>query len=175
MRKYVHLILLLSLPLFLNAQWGGGEANPDLKTNMNSLKEWQDLKFGLFVHWGPVSLRGTEIGWSRGREVPIDEYDNLYKDFNPVLFDAEKWVGMIKFAGMKYVIITSKHHDGFCIWDSEFTDHDIMSSPFKRDILKELSDECKRQGILFGTYHSIADWHHPHYTTRYRGPLKNQI
>jgi len=169
MRKYVHLILLLSLPLFLNAQWGGGEANADLKTNMNSLKEWQDLKFGLFVHWGPVSLRGTEIGWSRGRDVPIDEYDNLYKDFNPVLFDAEKWVGMIKAAGMKYMIITSKHHDGFCIWDSEFTEHDIMSSPFKRDILKELSDECKRQGILFGTYHSIADWHHPHYATRYGG------
>ncbi len=169
MTKYIQIILLLSLPLFLNAQWGGGEANPDLKTNAESLKEWQDLKFGLFVHWGPVSLRGTEIGWSRGREVPIDEYDNLYKDFNPVLFDAAKWVGMIKSAGMKYLIITSKHHDGFCIWDSEFTDYDIMSSPFKRDILRELSDECKRQGILFGTYHSIADWHHPHYTTRYGG------
>jgi alpha-L-fucosidase len=169
MTKYSLIILVLSLPLFLNAQWGGGEANPDLKTNAEALKEWQDLKFGLFVHWGPVSLRGTEIGWSRGREVPIDEYDNLYKDFNPVLFEAAKWVGMIKSAGMKYLIITSKHHDGFCIWDSEFTDYDIMSSPFKRDILRELSDECKRQGILFGTYHSIADWHHPHYTTRYGG------
>jgi alpha-L-fucosidase len=151
------------------SQWGGGEANPDLRTNSESLKKWQDLKFGLFVHWGPVSLRGSEIGWSRGREVPIGEYDNLYKDFNPVLFDAEKWVRMIKSAGMKYLIITSKHHDGFAIWDSQYTDYDIMSSPFKRDILKELSDECKRQGILFGTYHSIADWHHPHYTTRYGG------
>ena len=169
MKKFISLILLLSLPLFVNAQWGGGEANPELKTNTESLKEWQDLKFGLFVHWGPVSLRGTEIGWSRGREVPIPEYDNLYKDFNPVLFDAAKWVSMIKSAGMKYLIITSKHHDGFSIWDSEFTDYDIMSSPFKRDILKELSDECKRQGILFGTYHSIADWNHPHYATRYGG------
>ncbi len=169
MKKFISLILLLSLPLFVNAQWGGGEANPELKTNAESLKEWQDLKFGLFVHWGPVSLRGTEIGWSRGREVPIPEYDNLYKEFNPVLFDAAKWVSMIKSAGMKYLIITSKHHDGFSIWDSEFTDYDIMSSPFKRDILKELSDECKRQGILFGTYHSIADWNHPHYSTRYGG------
>ncbi|MFC2098971.1 alpha-L-fucosidase, partial [Bacteroidota bacterium] len=96
-------------------------------------------------------------------------YDNLYKEFNPMLFDAEKWVSMIKAAGMKYIVITSKHHDGFCIWDSEFTDYDIMASPFKRDILKELSDECKRQGILFGTYHSIADWHHPNYATRYGG------
>jgi len=169
MKKCIHLLLLLSLPLFIDAQWGGGEANPDLKPNAEMLNKWQDLKFGLFVHWGPVSLRGTEIGWSRGTKVPIEEYDNLYKEFNPVLFDAETWVSMIKAAGMKYMIITSKHHDGFCIWDSEFTDHDIMSSPFKRDILKELSDECKRQGVLFGTYHSIADWHHPHYATRYGG------
>ncbi len=169
MKKYIWQVLFLTLPLYVSAQWGGGEANPELKTNAESLKEWQDLKFGLFVHWGPVSLRGTEIGWSRGREVPIEEYDNLYKEFNPVLFDAQKWVGMIKSAGMKYLIITSKHHDGFCLWDSDFTDYDIMSTPYKRDVLKELSDECKRQGILFGTYHSIADWHHPHYTTRYGG------
>ena len=71
---------------------GGGDANPNLKTNLKSLKKWQDMKFGLFIHWGPVSLRGTEIGWSRGREIPIKEYDDLYKEFNPVLFDAEEWV-----------------------------------------------------------------------------------
>jgi alpha-L-fucosidase len=169
MTKHLHFLAILMLPLLVNAQWGGGEANPDLKTNAESLQNWQDLKFGLFVHWGPVSLRGTEIGWSRGREVPIADYDHLYREFNPVLFAAEKWVSMIKAAGMKYIVITSKHHDGFCIWDSEFTDYDIMSTPFERDILKELSDECRRQGILFGTYHSIADWHHPHYTTRYGG------
>ena len=148
---------------------GGGDANPNLKTNLQSLKKWQDMKFGLFIHWGPVSLRGTEIGWSRGREIPINEYDNLYKEFNPVLFNAKEWVNIAKAAGMKYIVITSKHHDGFCIWDSDYTDYDIMSTPFKRDILKELSDECKRQGIMFCTYHSILDWHHPHYTTRYGG------
>ena len=148
---------------------GGGEANPNLKTNLQSLKKWQEMKFGLFIHWGPVSLRGTEIGWSRGREIPIQEYDNLYKEFNPVLFDAKEWVGIAKTAGMKYIVVTSKHHDGFCIWDSDYTDYDIMSTPFKRDILRELSDECKRQGIMFCTYHSICDWFHPHYTTRYGG------
>ncbi len=136
---------------------------------MEALKQWQDMKYGLFIHWGPVSLRGTEIGWSRGRDVSIDEYDNLYKEFNPLLFDADKWVEMVKEAGMKYIIITSKHHDGFCIWDSDYTDYDIMSTPFKRDILKELSEACRRHGILFGTYHSICDWHHPDYTTRYGG------
>ncbi len=169
MKKMLFLLLMMLQYSSLLAQWGGGEKYPDLKTHPESIQKWQDKKFGLFVHWGPVSLRGTEIGWSRGREVPIAEYDNLYKEFNPALFDAKKWVNMIKAAGMKYIVITSKHHDGFCIWDSEFTDYDIMSTPFKRDILKELSDECRRQGIMFGTYFSIADWHHPHYTTRYGG------
>lgn len=147
----------------------GGDANPDLKTNVQALKKWQALRFGMFIHWGPVTLRGTEIGWSRGREVPIDEYDRLYKEFNPVLFNAREWVATAKAAGMKYLIITSKHHDGFCLWDSKYTDYDIMSTPFKRDVLKELAKECKRQGILFGTYYSILDWHHPDYTTRHGG------
>lgn len=164
----IAVMICISLFAVANIFADGGEADPSLKTNAESLKNWQDKKFGLFIHWGPVSLRGTEIGWSRGREVPIQEYDNLYKEFNPVLFDAAEWVGLAKSAGMKYIVITSKHHDGFCIWDSEYTDYDIMSTPFKRDVLRELSDECKRQGIMFGTYHSLCDWHHPHYTTRYR-------
>jgi alpha-L-fucosidase len=170
-------ILFVLVFLFFSQTFaGGGEGNPGLDTNAKALKEWQDKKFGMFIHWDPVSLRGTEIGWSRGREVPIEEYDNLYKEFNPVHFDAQEWVNIAKAAGMKYIVITSKHHDGFCIWDSEYTDYDMMSTPFKRDILQELSDECRRQGILFGTYHSLCDWHHPDYTTRYGGdprPIKD--
>ena len=77
------------------------------------LKWWQDARFGMFIHWGPVSLKGTEIGWSRGREIPVAEYDNLYKQFNPVNYNAEDWVKLAKDAGMKYIIFTSKHHDGF--------------------------------------------------------------
>jgi len=166
---FIIILFGLTIPIFSQNMGGGGEANPNLQTNLKALQEWQDLRFGLFIHWGPVSLRGTEIGWSRGREVPIQEYDHLYKEFNPVLFDAKEWVKIAKEAGMKYLIITSKHHDGFCIWDSKYTDYDIMSTPYKRDILKELSEECEKEGVLFGTYHSILDWHHPHYTTRYGG------
>lgn len=128
-----------------------------------SLAKWQAMRFGLFIHWGPVSIKGTEIGWSRGAQVPTEEYDALYKQFNPTKFNADEWVSIAKEAGMKYLVITSKHHDGFCIWDSEFTDYDIMSTPFKRDILKELSEACRRQGIVFCTYHSICDWYHPDY------------
>lgn len=146
---------------------GGGEANPNLKTNTDALKRWQLMRFGMFIHWGPVSLRGTEIGWSRGESVPIDEYDNLYKEFNPALFNAAEWVKTAKEAGMKYIVIVSKHHDGFTLWDSKVTNYTIMATPFGRDVLREISDECHKQGILFCTYYSIADWHNADYATRH--------
>lgn len=141
----------------------GPAAGSDFRPDPESLARWQAMRFGMFIHWGPVSLKGTEIGWSRGREVPVEEYDALYKEFNPRQFDADEWVALAKEAGMKYLVITSKHHDGFCIWDSAYTDYDIMSTPFARDILRELSDACRRGGILFCTYHSICDWYHPDY------------
>lgn len=125
------------------------------------LEWWKDAAFGMFIHWGPVSLKGTEIGWSRGREIPIEEYDNLYKQFNPVNFDADEWVSVAKAAGMKYMVFTSKHHDGFCNWDTEYTDYNIMNSPFNRDIMKELAEACEKQGLALGFYHSTCDWHHP--------------
>lgn len=137
------------------------------ETNQKSLKHWQDLRFGMFIHWGPVSLRGTEIGWSRGVQVPVDDYDALYKEFDPVLFNAHDWVKTAKDAGMKYIIMVTKHHDGFCLWPSEYTEYDIASTPYGKDILKQLSDECEKQGMMFGTYYSVLDWHHPDYTTRH--------
>ena len=126
-----------------------------------AIGEWQDMRFGMFIHWGPVSLKGTEIGWSRGREVPIDEYDALHKRFDPVKFDAASWARTAKAAGMKYLVITTKHHDGFCLWDSAATDFDIMATPFGRDVVKELSGACRKEGIAFGVYYSACDWHHP--------------
>ena len=158
-------VLLMALTISSSAQtlFGGGEANPKLLTNSESLKAWQDMRFGMFIHWGPVALRGAEIGWSRGNQVPADEYDQLYKEFNPVLFDADEWVRIAKTVGMKYIILVTKHHDGFALWDSDYTGYDIMAGPFKRDIVRELSDACKKHDILFGTYYSILDWRHPDY------------
>ncbi len=128
-----------------------------------AVREWQEKRFGMFIHWGPVSIKGTEIGWSRGREVPSEEYDQLYRQFNPVKFDAEEWVKVAREAGMKYLVLTSKHHDGFCLWPSKYTDYHIGNTPFKRDVMKELSEACKKYGIEFSTYHSICDWYHPDY------------
>lgn len=133
-------------------------------SEIDSRLEWfTDARFGMFIHWGPVSIKGTEIGWSRGEQVPLKEYDNLYKQFNPTKFNAAEWVGLAKDAGMKYLVITAKHHDGFCLWDSKYTDYDIMSTPFQRDVVKELSEECKKQGIKFCLYYSILDWYQPDY------------
>lgn len=128
-----------------------------------ALARWQAMRFGMFVHWGPVALKGTEIGWSRGQQVPADEYDALYQRFNPVQFDADEWLRTAKAAGMKYFVITSKHHDGFCLWDTKTTDYKITNTPFKRDVLKELAAACRRHGIQFSTYYSICDWRHPDY------------
>ncbi|UCD76261.1 MAG: alpha-L-fucosidase [Phycisphaerales bacterium] len=147
------------LPL-LSASLAGAQPSDDSR-----LDWWREARFGMFIHWGPVSLKGTEIGWSRGAQVPTEEYDNLYRQFNPIEFDAAEWVAAAKAAGMKYLVITSKHHDGFCLWDSRFTDYDIMSTPFQRDVLAELAEECRRRGIRFCTYYSICDWHHPDYPT----------
>lgn len=156
-------VAAICLPM-LGARGSQGEESPSIWTaSKESLARWQTMRFGLFIHWGPVSIKGTELGWSRGAQVPIEEYDNLYKQFNPVKFNADEWVSIAQQAGTKYLVITSKHHDGFCIWDSEYTDYDIMSTPFKRDVLKELSEACRRQGIVFCTYHSICDWYHPDY------------
>jgi len=127
------------------------------------LKRWQDMRFGMFIHWGPVSLTGHEIGWSRGKETPIEKYDNLYKEFNPTKFNADEWVKIAKDTGMKYMVLTTKHHDGFCLWDTKLTDYNIMNSPFKRDVVKELSEACRKAGIAFGTYYSVTDWYNPNW------------
>ena len=134
---------------------------PWFKPQPEAVAKWQAMRFGMFIHWGPVSIKGTEIGWSRGTKVPVDVYDNLYKEFNPTAFNADEWVTAAKGAGMKYIVLTTKHHDGFCLWDTKLTDYNIMNTPFKRDVVKELAEACKKQGIGFGTYYSVTDWYHP--------------
>jgi len=132
---------------------------------------WREAKFGMFIHWGVYSVPAGEWNgtiypgiseWIMSHaDIPIDEYETLPPKFNPVGFDAEKWVKMAKNAGMKYIVITSKHHDGFAMYDSKISDYDIVdSTPYGRDILKALSRECEKQGIRFCTYYSILDWHH---------------
>lgn len=137
------------------------------------LQWFRDAKFGMFIHWGLYAVpagvwKGEQIAgigeWIMLRaRVPVDEYAQLAAQFNPVQFDAAAWVALAKAAGQQYLVITAKHHDGFCMFDSALTDYDIVTAtPFGRDPLKELAAECARQGIKFGFYYSqTQDWHHP--------------
>lgn len=131
-----------------------------------------EAKFGVFVHWGPYVLKRVPASWGRwgnrpgaGKKatdgVPADVYDALYKEFNPVKFDADKWIKMVKDAGANYFIFTTKHHDGFCMFDARNTDYKITNTPFGRDVCKEIADACHKYGIRLFWYYSQPDWHHP--------------
>ena len=135
---------------------------------------WRDARFGMFIHWGLYAVPAGEWNGKTGygewirtsAEIPLEVYDQFRPKFNPVQFDADAWVKMARDAGMKYIVITSKHHDGFCMFDTRQTDFNIMTTPFNRDPMKELAAACKKQGLKFCFYHSIMDWHHPDYLPR---------
>src|SRR5579864_2298444 len=133
---------------------------------------WREARFGMFIHWGlyavpagrwqgkPVNGIGEWI--MNSAHIPVDQYEKLATQFNPVKFDAKQWVAIAKGAGMKYIVITSKHHDGFNMFGSHETDYNIVQrTPFHRDPMKELADACREAGITLCFYHSIMDWHHP--------------
>jgi len=131
-------------------------------------REWyRDAKFGLFIHWGVYSLLGQGEWVMQNREIQVGPYEWLASTFNPVKFDAHEWVALAKAAGVRYITITSRHHDGFSIFATKATPYNIIDwTPFGRDPLKELADECQRQGIKLFFYYSQLDWHHPDYWPR---------
>lgn len=165
MKKYRFVLILLLLTQFLFAQ------NPESAAEKTQrMTWWKDAKFGLFIHWGIYAVAAGEYNGQKNygewlmyeAKIPKPEYEKFAPQFNPVKFDAEAWVRMAKNAGMKYIVITSKHHDGFCLFDSKVSDYDIMDrTPFKRDPLRELADACRKHGLKLCFYHSIMDWHHP--------------
>ncbi len=139
------------------------------------MKWWREARFGLFIHWGLYAIPAGEWKGDTNHaewilttaQIPVDQYENFALQFNPIKFNAAEWVAHAKDAGMKYIVITSKHHDGFCLFDSKQTEYDVIdATPFKRDILEELAAACRKQGLKLCFYHSIMDWHHPDYLPR---------
>lgn len=121
-----------------------------------------ESKFGLFVHWGLYAVTGYQEQ-SRARQgIPRATYRKLIDQFNPIHFDPDAWVDLAWQAGMRYICFTTKHHDGFCMWDTKYTDFNIMNTPYGRDVLRMLADACERRGMLLSLYYSIPDWNHPH-------------
>ena len=137
--------------------------------NIEARKWFSDAKFGLFIHWGVYSILGDGEWVMNNQNISIEEYEKLPSFFNPIDYNPSEWVKMAKDAGMKYITITSRHHDGFSMYDSKITDYDIIdSSPYKRDILKMLAEECKKEGIKLFFYYSLLDWHNDDYFPRGR-------
>jgi alpha-L-fucosidase len=138
------------------------------------MKWWREARFGLFIHWGLYSIPAGE--WQgktnygewilEETHMPVSQYEKFAEQFNPVKFDASTWVRAAKAAGIKYIVITSKHHDGFGMFRSDLTDWCVRRTPFQRDPLTELAAACKAEGIRFCLYHSIMDWHHPDWGIR---------
>src|SRR5580765_4002141 len=137
--------------------------------NLQARREFQDMKFGMFIHWGVYSVLGNGEWILHERHLKLDEYNRLPVFFDPEKFDAHAWVSLAKAAGMKYITITSRHHDGFAMFDSKVSDWNIVArTPYKKDPLKMLADECHKQGIKLFFYHSQLDWHSPDYYPRGR-------
>src|SRR5436190_7337614 len=157
-------LLLLPLLTICSAQTYKPSAS-----NLKAREWFQDSKFGLFIHWGVYSVLGDGEWVMNNRKMSIAEYEPLAAKFNPTEFDAAEWVSLAKAAGMKYITITSKHHDGFAMFATRQNKWNIVdATPYKKDPLKMLADECRKQGVKLFFYHSQLDWHHPDYFPRGR-------
>ncbi|MFW5980591.1 MAG: alpha-L-fucosidase [Halanaerobiaceae bacterium] len=138
-------------------------------SKFNDERDWFFKKrFGLFVHWGLYAIPAwqEQILW-RGN-MTREKYETLINQFNPVKYNPDKWLDLMEKAGMEYICITTKHHDGFCMFDTEYTDYNIMNTPYGQDVVSQLAEACHRRNIPLGLYYSIPDWHHPNYPNRGR-------
>lgn len=180
-------LLLLTSPLL--AQQKDSSSLRDDPLTSRRTKWFREAKFGMFIHWGiyavPAGIwKGQRINglgeWiMNNARIPVSEYEQIAKQFNPVRFNAREWVRLAKRAGMRYLVITSKHHDGFCMFDSQLTDYDIVdATPYHHDVMKDLAKACREEGIKLCFYYSILDWHHPDQKNnfpRYVEYMKGQI
>ncbi|SHI70622.1 alpha-L-fucosidase [Pseudozobellia thermophila] len=162
MKKNVLFLLLVLMGYTLTAQQEYDYPMPEYtptEGNLEARKAFQDMKFGMFIHWGIYSVLGDGEWVMFTQKIPYDTYGRLAKFFDPEDFDAKEWVKIAKAAGMKYITITSRHHDGFSMFDSKATDYDIIDATrFGRDPLKELAEACKEEGIQLNFYYSLLDW-----------------
>lgn len=167
-RNIILMKSILAFVFFLLTAFGG-YSQPD----NSRMSWWEEAKFGMFIHWGVYSVpagtyNGQQINgigeWIMNRgKIPVAEYKAYAQEFNPVKYEPDAWAKLAKEAGMKYLIITSKHHDGFALFDSKVTEWDVVdATPYGKDLLKPLADACRKEGIKLGFYYSQAqDWNHP--------------
>ncbi|NJB72665.1 alpha-L-fucosidase [Saonia flava] len=159
----------ISLVIILLSQFTIAQEYVPTKENLEARQWFQEAKFGLFIHWGVYSQLGDGEWVMNNQNIPIDAYEKLPSFFNPIAYDAEEWVKMAKDAGMKYITITSRHHDGFSMFDSQVTDYNIVKkTPYGKDVLKQLAEACRKADIKLFFYYSLLDWHNDDYFPRGR-------
>ncbi len=142
------------------------------KASTQGVSWFQDIRFGMFIHWGLYSILATEEWAMHVHDISVGEYEKLVPQFNPTKFNADEWVSIAADAGQKYMVVTSRHHDGFSMYDTALSDYKVTNTPFKRDPLRELADACARRGdVKLGIYSSLLDWHHPAYRFREESKL----
>ena len=159
MKKLFYSIISLALLSTTHVQASQPESYVPTQENLKARQEFSDSKFGIFLHWGIYSMFGQGEWYLQTGGLDCHEYAKAASGFYPSKFDAEKWISAFKDAGAKYICFTTRHHDGFSMFDTEYSDYDIIdATPFKRDIVKELADECARQDIKLHLYYSHLDW-----------------
>jgi alpha-L-fucosidase len=135
---------------------------PEHKTDR--MQWWTNARFGMFIHWGLYSLPARHEWVKRYERTTNEEYEKYFEMFDPDMFDPHEWAKMAKDAGMKYAVITTKHHEGFCMFETDYTDYKVTNTPYEQDIIKKWVEAFKAEGLKVGFYYSLLDWHHPDYT-----------
>jgi alpha-L-fucosidase len=162
-RNMVIFVLLIFIVLWTfqaNAQLP--YESPEKKSQR--LEWWQNSRFGMFIHWGLYALAARHEWVKKNERITDNDYQKYFDHFNPDLFNPAKWAKIAKQTGMKYAVITTKHHEGFCLFDSRCTDYKATKTPYGKDIIKEWTEAFRAEGLRIGFYYSLLDWHHPHYT-----------
>lgn len=144
-----------------------------MKKTIGDTSWFTNDRFGMFIHFGLYSMPARKEWIKKIECIPEEKYDLYFKHFNPDMLDAKKWAKCAKEAGMKYVVLTTKHHEGFCLFDSKYTDYKVTNTPYKRDIVKEYVDAFRAEGIRIGFYYSLLDWHHPDFPIDKKHPRRN--
>ena len=137
------------------------------------LSWWSEARFGMFIHWGLYALPARHEWIRNFEQIPTEDYQKYFDHFDPDLFQPREWARQARAAGMKYFVITAKHHEGFCLWDTKYTDYKVTNTAVGRDLLREVVDAFRAEGLQVGVYYSLIDWHHPDFTVDDLHPLRD--
>jgi len=174
--KFKNLSIIILTILLLNiSQYAQSQLPKETEAQKTQrMKWWTDARFGMFIHWGLYALPARHE-WVKNRErITNEEYQKYFEMFNPDLYDPHEWAKMAKAAGMKYVVLTAKHHEGFCLFDSKYTDYKATNTPYGKDLIKEYVEAFRAEGLKVGFYYSLIDWHHPDYTIDRNHPQRQE-